>query len=74
MKADTIPSKSLYFVSGSKRLEPGEKYSGLYGKSFAFKRSSFSLFRQCLPKIVKNYLFLGAPSPHIVKSSKNIFL
>ena len=26
-----VPIKSMYFVSGSKRLELGEKYSGLYG-------------------------------------------
>ena len=26
-----VPIKSLYLVSGSKRLEPGAKYSGLYG-------------------------------------------
>ena len=25
-----VPIKSLYFVSGSERIEQGEKYSGLY--------------------------------------------
>ena len=30
---------SLYFVPASKRLEPGENYSGLYGKSFVLKWS-----------------------------------
>ena len=50
LKADMVPIKSLYFVSGSIGLEPGEKYSGLYGKStsgriasFLFKWSLFSL-------------------------------
>ena len=33
MKKDLIIS--LYFVSGSKRLQPGEKYSNMYGKSLS---------------------------------------
>ena len=32
LNADIVPIKSLYFESGSKRLQPGEEYSGLYGK------------------------------------------
>ena len=44
MNADIVPIKSLHFEAGSKRLEPGEKYSGLYGKFSAFKWSYFSPF------------------------------
>ena len=29
MNANIVPVNSQYFESGSKRLEPGEKYSGL---------------------------------------------
>lgn len=32
LNADIGPIKSLYFEAGSKPLESGAKYSGLYGK------------------------------------------
>ena len=32
MNADIVYIKSLYFESGSKRLEPGEEYCGLHSK------------------------------------------
>ena len=38
-----VPIKSLYFVSGSKRLKPGENYSGLYGK-FLSSNGPFSAY------------------------------
>ena len=40
----TLAIKSLYSVSRSKLLEPGEKYRGLYGTFSAFKLSYFSPF------------------------------
>jgi len=39
-----VPFKSLYFESDSKRLEPGEKYTVLYGKFSVFNLSYFSPF------------------------------
>ena len=33
LNAEIVSIKSLYIEPGSKRLEPGEKYSVLYGKS-----------------------------------------
>ena len=32
LNADIVPIKSLSFESSSKRLQPGEENSGLYGK------------------------------------------
>ena len=31
VNAGIVPMKSMYFESGSKRLEPEEEYSGVYG-------------------------------------------
>ena len=45
----TAPVKSLYFEVGSKRFEPGQKYSGLYGKFSLVKWSYFIAFLQYLP-------------------------
>ena len=33
MNADIVPIKALYFETGSKRLEPGEKHSGFFGSN-----------------------------------------
>ena len=44
LNADIVPIKSLYIEAGSKRLEPGEKYRGLYGKLSVSKWSYFSPF------------------------------
>ena len=46
LNADIVPIKSLYFEVGSKRLEPGEKYSGLYCKYSIIKWLYFIPFLQ----------------------------
>ena len=68
LNADKVPTKSLHFVSGSKRLEPGEKYGGLYGKFSIVRWSHFIPFSQYSPKIANTYLFSRAYlSLHVVK-------
>ena len=37
MNSDVVPIESMYFEAGSKRLEPGENYGGLYGKFSVLK-------------------------------------
>jgi len=44
LNADIAPIESLYYESGSKRLEPGDKFSASYGKFSVFKWSCFILF------------------------------
>ena len=51
----------------TKLLEPGEKYSGLYGKFSIFKWLYFIPFWQYSPKVAKACLFYGALSVHTVK-------
>ena len=59
MNADSVPIKSLYFEAGSKRLEPGTKYSGLYGK-FAIVQWSYLIpFRQYSPKIANTCMSIS---------------
>ena len=42
MNADIVPITSRYYEAGSKRLETGEKYSGLHDKFSAFKNGCIS--------------------------------
>ena len=51
MNGDIVPVKSLYFEAGSKSLEQGGKYSGLYGKLSIIKWPNFIPFRQYSPKL-----------------------
>ena len=57
LNADIVPIKSLYFESGYKRLEPGEKYGGFYGNFSVFKWSYFNPVWQYSSNIVKTCLF-----------------
>ena len=59
--------KSRYFESGSKRLEPGERYIGLHGEFSAFKWLYFRHFKQYSSKIVKTCQFLGVSSLQLGK-------
>ena len=67
MNADIVAIKSLYFEAGSKRLEPGEKYSGLHGNFSAFKWSHFNPSWRYSSKTLDTYLLYGALSLDAVK-------
>ena len=67
LNADIVPIKTLYFVSGSRRLDPGKNYSGLYGKSSIDTRRISSYFDNFRLKLSITRLFYGALSLHAVK-------
>ena len=76
LNADIVPIQSLYFESGSKCLQPGEEYSGLYG-TFTIVNWSYSIYLDNIhSKLAKHVYFmvLSHSMRSQYKSSKNLFL
>ena len=58
LNADIVPIQSLYFESASKRLQPEEEYSGLYG-TFTIVNWSYSIYLDNIhSKLAKNVSFM----------------
>ena len=76
LNADIVSIQSLYFESDSKRLQPEEEYSGLYG-TFTIVNWSYSIYLDNIhSKLAKHVYFmvLSHSMRSQYKSSKNLFL
>ena len=69
LSADIVPIKLSYFESGAGRLEPGEKYSGLYGK-FDISSHLHNIQLKCSTHDCFKVLFHSMWSKYV--NSKNI--
>ena len=76
LNADIDPIQSLYFVSGSKRLEPGEKY-GVFMASFLSSNGRISVHFNNIQLKLLTHAYFDVHLHSILskyENSKNIFL
>jgi len=76
LNTDMLPIKSLYFESGSKRLESGEEYSGVHGKFSIVKWWYFIHLGNISLKLSKYvyFMLLSHSTRSQYKYYKNLFL
>ena len=76
LNADIVPIRLQYSESGSKRLQSGEEYSGLYGKLSIVNWSYFIHLDNIHPKLSKHFYFmvLSLSTRSQYRNSKNLFL